>query len=300
MNFIVSVFTVLAAFASESPQAPFNLAACRNFYPPDGPFYHGEVKGSPRAPDRPLRVVSYNVNFAKDMKNLLTDFSKVPTLAGADVVLLQEVEGHPGANDSAARVFAKLLGMSYVFAPAEVFTKHKADYGNAILSRFPITRWRKIVLPLSNFEDCNQRIALQATIDVDGRELELFSVHLSTLFKDSAGKEPSRARQLAPVMEAVDQVPAGRPILITGDLNTVNPFGWWAVRKLTRAHGLKDAHLQDVQTFRIPPFHLDHMFSRGLCTVKAGVEKDAEGSDHYPIWSELTVDGGNDQCPAQQ
>lgn len=286
------------SFALE--EGEYDIKSCKNFYPPSGPIYAGNYAPHLDGPTRSIRVVSYNVNFATEVKKLMSDLSELEELKNADVILLQEVEGAPGGSGNFAKSAAKQLGLNYVFAPAEVFTKHNADYGNAILSRWPILRFRKIMLPLSNFENCNQRIALEATLRIGDEDVEVFSVHLSTLFKDSAGSENSRIEQMRPVAVAAGRVPAHVPVIVAGDLNTVNPYGWHGIEAMFEDLGFANGHMKRAATFKIPPFHLDHMFVRGLCPTKMGVSHHARGSDHYPIWSEVVARHGDAECSAEQ
>ena len=50
-------------------------------------------------------------------------------------------------DEPGARAFADSLGFGYVYFPATLHPVTGRDFGNAVLSRFPIEDERKIVLP---------------------------------------------------------------------------------------------------------------------------------------------------------
>lgn len=139
-----------------------------------------------------------------------------------DVVLLQEASisrrhGHT------AEILARRLGMAFVYAranptpllralsPRKLLGRLAFEEGPAVLSHLPIIEHRVHVLspPQSLFE---RRIALEAVLE--GQEMfSVFSVHLS------AGSSPSRKRQIASLVAAVDSRPHPHPVIVGGDFN---------------------------------------------------------------------------------
>ena len=88
--------------------------------------------------------------------------------------------------------------------------RHQTDHGNALLSRFPIVEHENQDISDHRLE---QRGLLHARIELDGRAVHCFVVHLG-LF---AG---SRSRQILALTERIRRlVPEGDPILIAGDFN---------------------------------------------------------------------------------
>lgn len=257
---------------------------CQGFYPSDGPFYSGSY--APAVPRRSgprvnPRFVSYNVNFMKRLDVVLNDLRTIDALQNPDFILLQEATGVPGGKENGVEVLARALRMNFVFGPAMVFGKQ--DYGNAILSRWPIGEFRKALLPLSPAENCNQRAAVGATAWIDGKPLQVFSVHLSVRFPDSLDDEASRAAQLLPALQLMDQH-SELPTFMSGDFNNVNRSGWARVLALIEEHGFAEANLTPGWTLRGLYLKLDHAFVRGLERMTDGTEWNARGSDHVPIW----------------
>jgi endonuclease/exonuclease/phosphatase family metal-dependent hydrolase len=88
--------------------------------------------------------------------------------------------------------------------------RSETDHGNALLSRFPILEHENQDISDHRLE---QRGLLHARIELDGRAVHCFVVHLG-LF---AG---SRSRQILALTERIRRmVPDGEPILIAGDFN---------------------------------------------------------------------------------
>src|SRR5918995_2458134 len=148
----LSLFLILAAVAG--------CRTGRNYSTPEGPRYVGEARRAPAVPGETdtLLVVSFNIEFALHVDSALAVLATEPALRGADVLLLQEMNG------DATRRVATGLGMWYVYYPSFFHYRTDRDVGNAVLSRWPIVEDAKIVLPhLSRFVR-TQRTATAATI----------------------------------------------------------------------------------------------------------------------------------------
>jgi endonuclease/exonuclease/phosphatase family metal-dependent hydrolase len=114
-------------------------AGCRavlNYQSPLGPRYAGqpaaraasETSGTGRA----LRVVTYNVQWGEHVDRAIHVLTTRAPLPEADIVVLQEMDAE------GTRRIADTLGMAWVYYPAAVHPKRGRDFGNAILSRWPI------------------------------------------------------------------------------------------------------------------------------------------------------------------
>src|SRR5947209_14673355 len=109
-----------------------------------------------------MRLVSWNIHgsFGRDGKRDLGRIAEVLQLLGADVAALQEV-GDPqnrgaalrgevlDAGDDAAEL-ARRLGFSAAFGPNLVIAGR--PYGNAILSRHPVSRAQNYDLSVRGHE----------------------------------------------------------------------------------------------------------------------------------------------------
>jgi endonuclease/exonuclease/phosphatase family metal-dependent hydrolase len=146
----------------------------------------------------------------------------------ADVVLLQEVDRGRRRSDGVdqARWLGRRLGMDAVFGPGR--RTRPGSSGNAVLSRHPVVSSGN--RPLPSRPGLFGRGLVRATLDVDGRLVDVFSTHLEH------ASSRVRREQAAAVVERVRR--AARPVVVGGDINA-EP-GTPPVRRLERA-GLVDA-----------------------------------------------------------
>jgi endonuclease/exonuclease/phosphatase family metal-dependent hydrolase len=133
-----------------------------------------------------LRFMTFNIQHGKgvDGRVDLARTARVIRDSGAAVVGLQEVDRYFGARSyylDQARRLARKLGMHVVYAanvdrdPRLPGTPRR-QFGNAILSAFPIVDWENIHLPRSGTHE--QRGLLRARIDVDGVSWQVHATHL--------------------------------------------------------------------------------------------------------------------------
>jgi endonuclease/exonuclease/phosphatase family metal-dependent hydrolase len=256
----------------------------RNYTAPDGPRYVGSPAPAAhaaepaavalRAPVRPLRVVSFNIEFALRVDTAIAVLTQDPALAGADVVLLQEMDA-----PSTERV-ARALGMAYVYYPATFHLKAGQDFGNAVLSRWPIVSDAKLILPHVGRINRTTRIATAATIDVAGERVRVYSTHLGTVGDVTRA---SRRGQLAAVL---DDAARFERVIIGGDFND------FAVSRVAVAAGYAWPTEANPRTSRAG--RLDHIVVRGF-SVPVGAAGVAisrrRASDHWPVWAVGMLDG---------
>ena len=249
------------------------LGACRTAlnYGPDGPRYAGAptpvFKLASPAPDT-LHIVSFNIEFAKRIDraiDVLTD----STLRRADIVLLQEMD-EPGT-----RRIADALGMSYAYYPAAFHLITHRDFGNAVLSRWPIIEDSKILLPHTARFRKTQRTATAATIQIGDERLRVYSVHLGTPADVGPG---ARREQLRAVVEDAQRYSR---VVIAGDMNNRG------VGEVARELGYDWVTENGPRTIRL--WRWDHIFLKGFAipdNAASGAVMDNHGaSDHRPIWA---------------
>jgi len=251
-------------------------------YPASGPFYSGQFAKPVTGPSKVLRFVSYNINFGKKLDEVIHDLETIPELVTADFILLQEVTGTLGGESNGAEIIARKLGMNYLFAPGCV--QNDQDYGNAVLSRHPITDFRKVLLPYSNGD--NQRTAVGVRATVNGTELLVYSLHLNVYYTRANHGEQARGLQLAAAVDEMNSAPT-LPAFFAGDFNTFHKVGIRGIQSVAARSGFEDAHPVVGWTFRPLRIQLDHAYSRGLRPQQAGTSHAAQGSDHVPIWADV-------------
>ena len=244
-----------------------------NYQSPFGPRYTGVLPSGPLnvpvGAAITIRVVTFNVQFARHVDRAIALLRSSAALRHADVVTLQEMDA------TGARRIAEALSMSYVYYPASVAPETGRDFGNAILSRWPIVADAKIVLPhLARFWR-SQRIATAATILVGGVPLRVYSVHLETPVEIGPGSRRDQARAVVADAGAYPRVVVG------GDMNSRG------IGNEFRAAGFLWPTEHNPITTLV--FNWDHIFFKGLAAADsegAGVVRDPFGaSDHRPVWA---------------
>ena len=250
------------------------LAACApatNYEGSTAPRYSW---AAPRVPDPVpgLRVVTFNIRYAKEAEGALAAIRADDHLRGADVIALQEMDA------AGVDVIARGLGLSYVYYPAAVHPGGGRDFGNAVLARGSILADGKLFLPHLSRGRGMQRVATWADLDVDGLRFRMYSLHLSA---DAEMSRRKRLDQVRAVLAHARKQPG--PVVMAGDFNDRLAVGYafvsagyeWVSRDLPAT---------------VSWFTWDHVFARGLALValdRRGVADPRGSSDHRPVWADL-------------
>ncbi len=260
-----------------------------------------------------LKVVAWNIEKGARLARIADELATNPLLAGADFLLLNEVTRRDPRSDppgvDVARELATRLRMNYVFGiewdRRLVSGSGDGEVGLAILSKYPLGDAVVIRhVPLHDWWADESRLGgratLAATARVGPRLLRLYSSHLDT--RDWTGL--GRARQAAEIRADAAIVDRPRAQVVGGDLNTWScnplladctrpPAAEVAVREFLDegwSDGT-DGYLGHTQLGRgFFPQRLDWIFHRGLDAAFPGDGAlGAGGSDHFPVWMELTL-----------
>lgn len=196
-------------------------------------------------------------------------FERAAPLARASVVLLQEMD------PEGTRALAASLGMQYAYHPADVHPRTGRPFGNAVLSRWPIVRDRKLELPHVSFRNPTRRAATCATVMTPAGAVEVCSLHLATPLELLPAARRDQVREVVRHLRGVERVVLG------GDLNShrlgrivaADAFDW-ATRTVGPTVGLV--------------FSVDHIFTRGLRASGVGRVTGTRGAtDHAAVWARL-------------
>ena len=222
--------------------------------------------------------MSFNIAYAVEIDSALAVLRSETALHQPDVLCLQEMD-FPGTERLAAA-----LGLNYFYFPSGVHPKSDRDFGCAVLSPWPLSAPRKILLPHGARISGLRRAVTVATVQRGARRLRVYAVHLSSP-AGLSGKD--RREQVDSLIADAKRSPD--PVVIAGDFNSEDigdaftAAGFvWPTRTLgptTRAYGVG--------------FRYDHVFAQRLHAVEgtpsAGVvTRNRDASDHYPIWVLLT------------
>lgn len=279
----------------------------------------------PQAPDRPVRVMSYNIKHGQTNAdcttppatpgqppntdcNLDIDASiEVIRAYDPDIVAVQEVDrfwARSAYLDEPA-VLSAGTGLQHTcYAPnldhaPDSHSPQPHQYGTVILSRFPILECRNTLL--RRVGTAEQRGLTLALVNVRGVPVQVYNTHLHTRVAD-------RLLQTEDIAAVLDAAPDG-PQLVMGDFNARSTF-------VTTVAEMEPIYARLVDTWRAAPLadpanpegftspaDLDRDPTSRIDYVFASDDVEAAGTfvpvnaqtrlaaDHYPVVADLLVPG---------
>ena len=163
-----------------------------------------------------LRILSYNIHHAEgvDGKLDVPRIAQVILSVDPDLVALQEVDKNTIRTGKVNQdiELSRLTKMNSVFGSNITF--QGGQYGNAILSKFPIIKNKNFLLP--NVDSGEQRGLLQSQIQISNKENVLFfSTHLDHRRSDT--ERLASAKAINQIISLDNKAPA----ILAGDFNDV-------------------------------------------------------------------------------
>jgi endonuclease/exonuclease/phosphatase family metal-dependent hydrolase len=285
-----------------------------------------------------MKFVSFNVQFGLGLDGKFDPQRIIAAIEGADVIALQEVSRNLPRNSLAdlPDIFAGLMPDFYHAFEAGVMTDAGSsleggrmrmrftEFGNMVLSRYPILSVRNILLPRSRtYDRLNiQRSALECVLATPGKALRLYSVHLDhrSPAERIAQIEFLKTRLTGYVQEGgavtggsefgFPELPAADDYVVMGDFNMMPEQPEYLAMV-----GPKDLYYGRTATAAFPLDALDHLGKRGIddysweepghpetrqlldyCFVSpsmAGrlrngwIDMECIASDHKPVWVDM-------------
>ena len=228
-----------------------------------------------------IKVVTYNIKLSKKIDKAAQLLAQHDDLNDADIICLQEMD------PAGVRQIARALKYNYVYYPAILHPRSEKDFGNAILSKWPIVADEKIILPKIGTGRL-QRIAVHATILVNRTKIAIVCVHMKIFASRRARRIPID-RILASINPSVIHC------IVAGDFNTFTKANCKGV-----AEPFAEENFQHVTDSKVGSTYkywyllnkkasLDHIFIRGMSVASAGKVTDRKPSDHIPIWGKLKL-----------
>lgn len=244
-----------------------------------------------------LRVLTLNLHkgfSALNRRFVLHEIRAAVRLVGADVVFLQEVLGAAPAGGQRGNTVSL---PQYEFLADSIWAQHAyghnavspdGHHGNALLSKYPIERWRNIDVSVNGRE---RRGLLHCVLAVPGLALPLHAVcvHLGL----TEGQREKQIDQLCRLLDT--EVPPGAPVLVAGDFNDWRLRGH---RRLRRSCALVDVHAHSrgrpARTFpaRHPLLRLDRIYVRDARLhdpIALPRRPWSHLSDHTPLAAEVVL-----------
>ena len=235
-----------------------------------------------------MRVLSFNMHHGRggDDRINLERIAGVILDSGADLVALQEVDvktQRSGGIDQLAEL-KRLTGMAGVFGKGRDF--EGGDYGQAILSRYPIKSSEVHHLQGSLPGDVDLRIALSAQIDgpLTGTVTQFVTTHLH--HQDEA----HRMVQATRLMQIFNAQATSSSLIVAGDFNA-EPAATVIALLNTR---FQDSTPPDALTYPTdkPVKKLDYIFASQTGPWKlleSRVIPEMAASDHRPVVADFEV-----------
>lgn len=235
---------------------------------------------------RTFRLATYNVHSCIGLDGRLSPrrIARVLAAATPDIVALQELDvGRRRSEfvDQAAQI-AEALDMQLHFHSS--FQVEEEEYGNAILSRFPLQLKQAGGLPGSS-PGQEPRGALWVEIDIEGTSLQVINTHLGL----SPGE---RMRQVEELLGAewLSHPDCTSPVILCGDFNAGPRSRMYdeITRKLYDVQLAVEGHKPQRTWFsRAPIRRIDHVFAdRSLHVSQVSVPRTRlakTASDHSPL-----------------
>ncbi|NKB76897.1 MAG: hydrolase [Gammaproteobacteria bacterium] len=287
-----------------------------------------------------MKLVSYNIQYGKGQDDVVDLGRIVREVEGADIIALQEVDRFwPRTNmvDQVELIAQQLPDYYWVYGagvdlhcdnspPTENWRR---QFGNMILSRYPIESSRHHLLPkLGSIGPLSiQRSAIEASVKLSSLWLRVYSVHLTHLSAETRMPQINRLIDIHnsaevegfPVngnldgfdwQDGVDEQVVSPHSIIMGDFNCqpdsleyntmtgpkcdyggriISPKGFVDAWTET-GNDEASGHTSDVHNI---PARLDYcLISSAIRSyiTHCRVDSNARGSDHFPLWVELDFD----------
>lgn len=190
----------------------FGMTACNgeneiNKKEPEPPVENGPI----------IKVMSYNIHIGNPPSKEasyrdLAAIASVINVQKPDLVALSEVDNktkRSGVTVNQAKKLGELTGMYYYFTKAMDY--QGGEYGDAVLSRFPILDTTRYELPTTN-EKFEPRSVAMIMVEKDGQKFYFAATHL-----DHTSDDANRILQAKKLVEIIDEL--SYPLILAGDLN---------------------------------------------------------------------------------
>jgi len=241
---------------------------------------------------KPLRLMSYNIHGCVGMDGHISTerIARVIARYNPDIIALQELDVgrlRSGRMDQ-TDLIARKLEMKYHFNPA--FRWKDEQYGNAILSRYPMALIKSGSLPkVAGNGKSEDRGALWVSIEFEGKKIHVFNTHLSLWPKERVLQAEALLSE-----EWLQHPDCQGPVILCGDFNAL-PRSAVYRRISKRLHDSQTAlagHRPRSTWFgHYPISRIDYVFIDDSFHVHSilvpRTDLDKIASDHLPLITEL-------------
>jgi endonuclease/exonuclease/phosphatase family metal-dependent hydrolase len=251
----------------------------KNYSEQNYPSYSGQYAPERLESAETLTVVSYNIWFGENIDQALSELKEIREQWGLDIVLLQEMD------EVGTEKIAREIQLNYAYFPAAIEPTYDKNFGNAVLSRWPIIDSQKLILPHKSLSNRMNRTATKATIQIHGMNILVYSVHTESVFSLPQFRE----EQYAAILQ--DMGSEARFVIVGGDFNSFTQSAIDDIDAKYLEAGLSRVSRDCGHTIVKYGIELspDHIFAKGFSEQEAGKLAEATASDHLPIWVTLLL-----------
>lgn len=158
-----------------------------------------------------IKAMTYNTYSGR--KQGIEKIAEVINKENPDVVSLQEIERNTKINPwDTPQKLSELTGMRYYYFAHALDIPTGGDYGNVILSRYPISEEKSMKLSVFKEGDYVRSFGY-VKVTKEDKEFFFATTHLDHLYEDAA-----RLKQIDEILACVAQL--DKPVLLGGDLNS--------------------------------------------------------------------------------
>lgn len=251
-----------------------------------------EAVEAPAPGVRRIAIGSYNIHscVGMDRRRSPSRIAEVLRELDCDIYALQEVDNEPGDEEDSQQLEYLSEAMSMAAIPGLRIVRHSGEYGNALLTRFPVLSVHRHDLSYGKWLE--PRGAIDVELDVGGRALRVIATHLGL----SRSERRFQWRQL---LAAIAASPPEHPTIVLGDMNEWFP----SAGTLRDAHKILGKALAPPEFPSFWPFlALTRIWVRpvqAIVSVHAHSTPLAKrASDHLPLRAEIDVDQFAQRAPA--
>ena len=236
-----------------------------------------------------IKVMTFNIQSTKDYVNggfkplLMAETIKK---IGAEIIGLNEVrgEGEDEFFTNQVKTIANYLGFKYYYFGKAIDIKGRGPYGNALISKYPITEVETLIVPdpLIKDEDAyyETRCIIDSYIKINEELINVLVTHVGL-----AKKEEENAIEL--INSLLDKK-SGKLILM-GDFNMTkdNPLIINLSERLfdtTKIMGDNPLTFPSIN----PNRKIDYIFTKDINVLESKVEE-IVASDHFPCSMEIEI-----------
>ncbi|WP_333870221.1 endonuclease/exonuclease/phosphatase family protein [Desulforamulus putei] len=231
-----------------------------------------------------IRVVSYNIRHARGLDNKvdLNRVAEVLCRSNAQLIGLQEVDKYlPRSHfQHQTKILGRTLNKFWAFAPNLYWGA--AQYGNAVLSHWPILQYKQYLLPSKG----EQRGLLEAEIQMGHRRISFFCTHLGL-------NREERLEQTQEIIRVISQTPC--PVILAGDFNDVPTSPEYNLLTSVLLDATSAVGGFGTYPANRPEEQIDFIFISPEWQVLSIFPIKSDASDHLPILAELQPAWENDE-----